>query len=51
MKPELKLAKKAYNDAKKNIVRFREQRDSILMQIVESEVPSWGGIKISVTKL
>jgi hypothetical protein len=51
MTTELKVAKASYKEALKNKVLYRKRRDAILMQIIESDVPKWGGIKITVTKI
>lgn len=51
MTTELKVAKASYKEALKNKAVYRKRRDAILMQIIESEVPKWGNIKIIVVKI
>jgi len=51
MTTEQKVAIASYKEALKNRTLYRKRRDAILMQIIESEVPKWGGIKIIVTKI
>lgn len=51
MKTELKVAKATYKESLKNKEVYRRRRDALLMQIIESEVPRWGGIKVTITKL
>ena len=47
---ELKVAKANHKQALKNREKYLSERNDILMRIVESEVPLWGGIKVSITK-
>lgn len=51
MRTELKVAKANYKQALKNKKLFLQKRDEILMRIVESPVPNWGNIKVSVSKI
>jgi hypothetical protein len=47
----MKVAKANHKAALKNKELYERKRDAILMRIVESEVPLWGGLKVTVTKL
>jgi hypothetical protein len=47
----LKVAKANHKAALKNKELYERKRDAILMRIVESEIPRWGGLKVTVVKL
>lgn len=51
MKAEIKAAKASHKEALKNKQIYRQRRDALIMRIVESGIPDWGGIKIIVAKL
>jgi hypothetical protein len=51
MRTELKVAKAMYKEALKNKELYIQRRDALLMRMVESEVPNWGNIKITVVKI
>ena len=44
----LKVAKSTYKRIKSS-TRFNETRDKVLKQIIESNSPNWGSIKLTVT--
>lgn len=48
-KKELKLAKKEYNKLK-NTQKFLDDKNSILHQIMSTELPKWGSIKLTLLK-
>ena len=48
---EIKVAKANHKSALKNKAKYLRDRDALLMQIVESPVPLWGGIKITVSPI
>ena len=51
MTTELKVAKANYRLALKNKERYEKKRNDLVMQIIESDIPDWGSIKITVGKI
>lgn len=48
MKNELLQAKKEHKDALKNKAVYLIRRDNIIRQILNSDTPNWGSLKISL---
>ena len=46
----IKQAKANFNKSKQNTVKFLQDKNELVSQLVKSTVPNWGGIKISLSK-
>jgi hypothetical protein len=47
----IKIAKAQHKDALRNKELYKQKRDALIMRIVESPIPLWGGINIIVSKI
>lgn len=50
-KVDLANAKSSYKQAMKDKKTFKENRDSIVYNIIDSFTPNWGGLVIKMSKL